>query len=106
MKLQDIYQEELSSFDQRAYERGYSDNTYKCRLDCLLIEGETFKSVEIVENNEQSGLNGWQANIIFKYKGNFYYCEYSEGSHSFGSNLNQHSLKQVFPKTKEVTYYE
>jgi len=106
MKLQDIYQEELSSFDRLAYDRGYDDNTYKCRLDDLFIEGKTFKSVEIVEDNQQSALNDWQANVIFKYKDNFYYCEYSEGSHGSGSNLDQYSLKQVFPKTKEVTYYE
>lgn len=44
--------------------------------------------------------------VVFKYENNYYKCEYYEGSYGSGYSLDEYSLEQVFPKTKEVTYYE
>ena len=105
IKLVDIYKKELPSFDEKKYQNGYDDNYYKCRMDSNLVEG-LFLSIEVVEKNESSEENDWQDSVVFKYEGNYYKCECSEGSHGSGVNLDEYSFKQVFPKTKEVTYYE
>lgn len=103
--LVDIYKKELPSFDEKKYVNGYDDNWYKCRMDNNLVDG-FFSTIHILENNSESYENDWQASIVFLYGGLYYKCEYSEGSHGGGVNLNDCSLKQVFPKTKEVVYYE
>ena len=103
--LVDIYKREFPSFDEKKYINGYDYNWYKCSLDNNLVGG-FFSTIHILENNPESSENDWQASIVFLYEGLYYKCEYSEGSRGSGINLDDYSLKQVFPKTKEVTYYE
>lgn len=104
IKLVDIYKKQLPEFNYEDY-RDYDEYHYRHDIDGALIDDE-ISNVKVVQRDEASSINDWQDSIVFEYEGNFYYCECSEGSHGYGYKLNEYSLKQVFPKTKEVTYYE
>ena len=100
--LVEIYRKHLPEFNEDWY-HDYDSNEQR-DSDTALYNGE-IAAVEVI-SDEKDPEDEWNHRLIFKYEDKCYACPYREGSHGSGICFYIWDIKEVFPKTKEVIYYE
>ena len=104
----ELLQDVIPGFNQKWYEYELYDEEsfhYNHNMNQKFIDGELDK-IEIVVDRCDPDPENWGYQVIFKYQDKFYRLEYEDGSHGYQYKIRWNTLKEVFPKTKEVVYYE
>ncbi len=100
--FEEIYKKAFSNFNLHSFRD--SDSTYRRDCDTALYN-HNIDFIEVMAD-EKDPENDWFHRLVFKYENKYYSCVYHEGSHGVGINFEYWDLKEVTPKTKQVTYFE
>lgn len=97
----------IPNFDENAYKYDYwnGDYHYAHNVDASLIEDD-IDDIKVLETGMAGDDYGWNSYVVFQYGEHIYKVDYQEGSHGYRYKIDWTTLKEVFPKTKQVTYYE